>query len=213
MGHFAMPKKPPVPKEISLQGLILGVDLDGVCADFYARMRAIAAEWYERPLETLTTDVSHGLREWGVRTPEEYESLHRFAVTQRGLFKTSLMIPGARKYLRLLSDEGARIRIITHRLYIHYFHNLAVSQTIDWLDEHGIPYWDLCFMKEKEQVGADVYVDDSPENVKRLRNKGLYTICFSNSTNHMIANPRAKSWNHVYKLVHGWAKTNLSKKQ
>jgi hypothetical protein len=26
-----------------LDGLILGVDLDGVCADFYARMREIAA--------------------------------------------------------------------------------------------------------------------------------------------------------------------------
>jgi len=31
--------------------IVLGVDLDGVCADFYARMREIAAEWYERSLE------------------------------------------------------------------------------------------------------------------------------------------------------------------
>ena len=92
----------------------------------------------------------------------QYDSLHRFAVTQRDLFKSCGTIPGARVYLRKLSDEGVRIRIITHRLFIHFFHRDAVSQTIDWLDDHGIPYWDLCFMKDKEQVGADIYVDDSP---------------------------------------------------
>lgn len=193
-------------KKAPLQDMILGVDLDGVCADFYGRMREIAAEWFERRVEDLTTNVSYGLPEWGVKSEDEYQSLHRFAVTQRELFKTAPMIPGARKYLRLLSDQGARIRIITHRLFIHYFHNLAVSQTIDWLDENGIPYWDLCFLKEKEQVGADVYVDDSPGNVKRLRDKGLYTICFSNSTNRTIGRPRANSWEHVYKLVHQWGK-------
>lgn len=188
-----------------LHGMILGVDLDGVCADFYGRMREIAAEWFERPVEDLSKDVSFGLTEWGVADEEQYASLHRFAVTQRELFTTTPMIPGARKHLRLLSDEGARIRIITHRLFLHYFHKVAVTQTIDWLDRSGIPYWDLCFMKQKEQVGADVYVDDSAANVVRLRTRGLYTICFANSTNREVADPRAKSWTEVYRLVHQWA--------
>jgi hypothetical protein len=82
------------------------VDLDGVCADHYARMREAAAEWFERRIEDLTPDVSYGLREWGVETGEQYDSLHRFAVTQRDLFKTAPMIPGARKYLRKLSNAG-----------------------------------------------------------------------------------------------------------
>lgn len=185
-----------------LNGVIIGVDLDGVCSDFYGRMREIAAEWFERPVEELTTDVSHGLPEWGVTGTEQYESLHRFAVTQRELFKSSPMIPGARKYLRLLSDEGARVRIITHRLFIHYFHNAAVSQTIDWLDANGIPYWDLCFMKAKEQVGADVYVEDAPANVERLREKGHFTICFANSTNKDVSAPRAENWKQVYEFIH-----------
>ena len=122
--------------------LVLGVDLDGVCADSYGRMREIAAEWFERPLDSLTADVSYGLPEWGLRE-DEYESLHRFAVTERDLFNTVPMIPGARRVLRALSSEGFRIRIITHRLFIRYFHELAVSQTIrqtiHWLDHHGIP--------------------------------------------------------------------------
>jgi 5'(3')-deoxyribonucleotidase len=111
------------------------------------------------------------------------------------------MIPGARKTLRSLSDEQYHIRIITHRLFIYYFHALAVKQTIEWLDHHGIPYHDLCFMKEKEQVGADIYVEDSPINVMSLRTRDLYTICFSNSTNKQIGDPKAESWDDVYKLI------------
>jgi len=185
-----------------LNGLILGVDLDGVCADFYARMREIAAEWFECDIESLPSEVSYDLPEWGIRTPGEYESLHRFAVTQRELFRSMPPIPGARRYLRKLSAEGARIRIITHRLFIHFFHRTAVSQTVDWLDHHGIPYWDLCFMRNKEQVGADIYIDDSPMNVTNLRAQGLYTICFSNSTNRHLEAPRAETWEEVYELIH-----------
>jgi 5'(3')-deoxyribonucleotidase len=186
---------------MSVKGKIIGVDLDGVCSDFYGRMREIAAEWLECGIEDLTPDVSYGLQEWGIDKPRQYESLHRFAVTQRGLFETSAMIRGARRYLRKLSDEEARIRIITHRLFIHYFHRTAVSQTIDWLDSHGIPYWDLCFMKDKEQVGADLYIEDNPVNVESLRAKGLYTICFGNSTNKTVAEPRVNSWQEAYDLI------------
>lgn len=185
-----------------LEGTIIGVDLDGVCSDFYGRMREIAAEWFERNLEELTTEVTHGLTEWGIKDEEQYQSLHRFAVIQRALFETSPMVPGARKYLRMLSDEGARIRIITHRLFIHHFHRAAVGQTIDWLDKNGIPYWDLCFMKQKAQAGADIYVEDTPENILELRNNNLYTICFGNSTNKYVEKPRAESWKEVYDLIH-----------
>ena len=66
-------------------GTILGVDFDGVCSDFYGRMREIAAKWFERPLAELPTEVSYGLPEWGVVSEDQYQSLHRFAVTQRHL--------------------------------------------------------------------------------------------------------------------------------
>ncbi|WOB06849.1 5' nucleotidase, NT5C type [Piscinibacter gummiphilus] len=181
--------------------VVLGIDLDGVCADFYERMRHIAAEWLECDVEKLTPDVSYGLPEWGIGSPEQYASLHRFAVTQRDLFSSVAMIPGARRVLRQLSGEGYRIRIITHRLFIQYFHELAVRQTIAWLDHNGIPYLDLCFMKEKDQVGADIYVEDSPNNIQQLRSAGHFAICFANSTNKDIKAPRAKTWDEVYSLV------------
>lgn len=182
--------------------IVIGVDLDGVCADFYGKMREIAAEWFERDIDELPTEVSYGLPEWGIENEEQYHSLHRFAVTQRNLFETVAMISGARKYLRLLSGENYRIRIITHRLFIQYFHEMAVRQTIAWLDINGIPYWDLCFMKDKAQVGAKIYIEDSPGNIEGLRNHGNEVICFANSTNINIADPRAKTWKEVYEYVH-----------
>jgi 5'(3')-deoxyribonucleotidase len=181
--------------------VVIGVDLDGVCADFYSRMREIAAEWLESPLEDLPIDVSYGLSEWGIRDDAHYTQLHRFAVTQRDLFSTCRPIAGAGPVLRRLSDEGYRIRIITHRLFINFFHEAAVRQTITWLDRHGIPYRDLCFMGEKDQVGADVYIDDAPQNIQALRKAGHFAICFANSANKAVAKPKADDWPSVYRLI------------
>ena len=49
---------------------------------------------------------------------------------------------------------------------------------------------------------VDIYVDDTPANVKSLRAMRLYAICFANSTNKAVAAPRVGSWEAVYKLVH-----------
>lgn len=184
------------------RAFVFGVDLDGVVADFYGGLRPIAAEWLGVPLSTLPERVSWGLGEWGVdRAPGGYEALHKFAVMQRELFLKMPTMLGAPQTLRRLSKEGVRIRVITHRLFIKYFHQVAVSQTIQWLDYHDIPYWDLCFMQQKTAVGADLYIEDSPSNIERLRAEGQRTIVFSNSTNGHLEAPRANSWGQVLEMV------------
>jgi 5'(3')-deoxyribonucleotidase len=180
---------------------IFGVDLDGVVGDFYDAMRKIAANWLNRPLEALTTKVSFGLDEWGLTEYGGYDRLHRFAVTQRNLFKDMQPIKDAPAILRKLNSSGIRIRIITHRLFLKYSHKATITQTVDWLDSWDIPYWDLCFMADKGAVGAHVYIDDSPANVIRLRNMGCNTIVFSNSTNLKLDGPRADNWQEVERLV------------
>lgn len=181
---------------------VLGVDLDGTCADFYAALRPIAAEWLGVPAETLGSEVSWDLPEWGVAdAPGGYLKLHQFAVTQRDLFRVMKPVAGAPQVLRRLSDEGVRIRIITHRLLLKGFHRVAVQQTIDWLDGHDIPYWDLCFLADKAAVGADLYVEDSPKNIEDLRSQGHQTIVFTSSTNRHLPAPRADSWDEVYAIV------------
>jgi len=180
---------------------VLGVDLDGVVANFYAGLLPIAAEWLGVPAGSLPVEVSYGLTEWGLDAAGGYEDLHRFAVVQRELFRKLEPMPGAAAALRRISQRGMRIRIITHRLFIKYFHEEAVTQTTAWLEHHGIPYWDLCFMKDKAAVGADLYVEDSPENVAALRADGHETIVFRNSTNRQLPPPQAASWAEVADLV------------
>src|SRR3972149_3623668 len=113
---------------------VFGVDLDGVCADFYTGLRPIAAEWLGVDVNTLPERVSWGLVEGGGdKAPGGYEALHRFAVTQRELFLKLPPMPGAPQTIRRLSKEGVRIRIITHRFFIKYFHQVAARQRIHWL--------------------------------------------------------------------------------
>jgi len=180
---------------------IFGVDLDGVVGDFYSSIRNIASEWLNRPLDSLTTDVSYGLKEWDIEKFGGYERLHRFAVTQRNIFRDMKPIEHAPAVLRKLSNLGIRIRIITHRLFLKYSHNTSIRQTVDWLDNYDIPYWDICFMNDKGAVGAHVYIDDAPDNIKSLRKLGCNTIIFSNSTNRELSGPRANDWFEVEKIV------------
>lgn len=181
---------------------VFGVDLDGVCADFYGAMRHLAAEWTGLPVEELTEEVTYGLKEWNLDKLGGYTRLHRWAVTQRRLFADAPPIPGAPAGLRrIAAHPDVRIRIITNRLFLPHFHREAATQTIDWLDHHGIPYRDLCLLPDKAAVGAHLYIDDTPENVQALRDKGLKTIVYTNSTNRELDGPRADNWEEVEQLV------------
>lgn len=189
---------------------IFGVDLDGVCADFYEGIRPLAAEWLGVEERTLTREVSYGLQEWGIdKAPGGYLDFHKWAVTQRGLFTALKPMAGCAQALRVLSKEGLHIRIITHRLFIKYFHRQAVSQTIDWLDHHGMPYWDLCFLQHKNHVGTHLSIDDAEKNILALRAAGHECIIFTNPTNrHVPGGPRAHDWRDVQSLAlarfHAW---------
>ena len=162
-------------------------------------MRVVAAEWLGEDIEELTAEVTYGLPEWGL-TAERYLDMHRFAVTERGLFEEMDLIDGAAPALRRLSDAGVDIRIITHRLFISHFHETAVQQTVRWLDHYGIPYRDLCLIGEKVAVGADLYIEDAPQNVEALRT-AADTIVFTNSTNRDLPAPRADTWEEAEQLV------------
>jgi len=164
-------------------------------------MRKIAADWLDKPYEDLAPEVTFGLGEWGLDDYGGYDRLHRFAVTQRNLFRDMPPIKDAPAVLRKISNSGIRIRIITHRLFLKYSHRTTITQTVEWLDSWDIPYWDLCFMADKGAVGAHVYIDDSPSNIKRLKAQGCNTIIFSNSTNRDLSGPRAETWQEVERLV------------
>lgn len=56
-------------------------------------------------------------------------------------------------------------------------------------------------MKEKAAVGADLYLEDTPENIQKLQAKKVDVIIFSNSTNRHVVGTRAESWDEIEPLV------------
>lgn len=191
---------------------VFGVDLDGVVADFIGGMKPIAADWLGVAPDDLTDNVSYGFGEWKLGGKRGYEDLHRYAVKEKKLFENLEPISGAAAALRRLSRKGLRIRIITHRLYIHWFHRQAVVQTVEWLEKHGIPYWDLCFMAKKSSVEADAYVEDSPANIEMIRRARRPVIILRNSTNLHVSGPAAETWEEVEKWVIGLRSKKASKR-
>ncbi|MBA3606552.1 MAG: hypothetical protein H0W46_11410 [Acidimicrobiia bacterium] len=177
------------------------VDLDGVVADHTGRFREIMAEIRGVEPETMTLERSWDFTEWGFQ-PDEYSTYHRIAVMDHDMFRTMALVEGAADGLWRLSDAGIWIRIITHRLYVNWGHEKAVGDTAAWLDEHRIPYRDLCFLGAKPEVDADAYIDDAPHNIEQLRALGKTVITFDQSYNrHLTDGLRAASWPEAEAIV------------
>lgn len=179
---------------------VLGVDLDGVCADYTLAFREFVANARGVPAETLPLERSWDFREWNLDA-EEFEELHRAAVTEGRILRDLEPIAGASDALWRLSDAGVWIRIVTHRLYVNWGHAAAAGDTVSWLDRARIPYRDLCFMGAKTDVGADAYIDDGPHNVDALRAAGRDVIVFDQPYNQQCASPRAHDWTEVENIV------------
>jgi 5'(3')-deoxyribonucleotidase len=188
---------------------ILGVDLDGVVADHTGRFREILAELRRVDPETLPLERSWNFTEWGLDN-DQYGYYHRIAVMEHDMFRTMRLVEGAAEALWRLSDAGIWIRIITHRLYVNWGHEKAVGDTAAWLDEHRIPYRDLCFLGAKPQVEANAYIDDAPHNIEQLRELDKTVIVFDQPYNRTIAEgPRARTWAEAETIVTELASNHL----
>ena len=183
-----------------MKQFVLGVDLDGVCGDHTAGFREVVAE--ERGVDpaTIGPQTSWNYYEWGL-DDEEFLRIHRKAVLEHRMFRTMPVLEGAAEALWRLSDAGVWIRLITHRLYANWGHAVAVGDTVAWLDEHGIPHRDLCFLGQKPQVEADAYVDDAPHNIAELRATGGTVFVYDQAYNRDLPGLRARSWLEVEQHV------------
>ena len=180
---------------------VLGVDLDGVCAQHTVAFRKIVAQEKGVAEESLTLECGWGFQEWGF-DEGDFEVYHRRAVVEHRMLADMPAMPGASKTLWRLSEAGAWIRIITHRLYTNWDHAIAAGDTAEWLDKAKIPYRDLCFVGGKTAVDAHVYIEDAPHNVEALRAEGRTVIVFDQPYNRELDPPRATTWEEVEAIVY-----------
>ena len=176
-----------------LGDFVLGVDLDGVCADYTTAFAQVVAAERGIDVAALTTEVSWDFGEWGLDR-DEFLRLHRLGVQERHMFRDMPALDGVADALWRLSDAGVWIRIITHRLVTNWGHAKIVSDTVEWLDANRIPYRDLCFLGAKPEAQADAYIEDAPHNVAALRSGGNTVVVFDQPYNRDLDGPRASSW-------------------
>ena len=181
---------------------VLGVDLDGVVADYTVGFREVVAADRGVDPESLSLERGWDFEEWGFE-PGDFERYHRQAVNEQRILANLPVVDGAADALWRLSDAGIWLRVITHRLYVNWGHAVAVADTVTWLDENQIPYRDICFLGDKPEVEADTYIDDAPHNISALRAAGNDVIVFDQPYNRDAAHPRAHSWPEVEELVLG----------
>lgn len=173
---------------------VLGLDVDGVIADYAGGLRPYAAADMGIVAESLPEQGLYDIvSAWNFDDYAHYQRVHRAAV-EDGLYGNLPLIPGAADAIRELSNAGVHVRIVTHRLFIGGQHARVVSDTVAWLEKHRIPYMSLCFTGLKDSVGAHAYVEDSPSNIAALRAEGWPVFVADQPYNRDVDGPRITDW-------------------
>lgn len=139
----------------------LGIDLDGVVANFNAGW----IERYNAEFDTSlsTTDVTT----WGAMVElTDFATADAFWEWARngdgpGLFRHLPVYPDALPSLRRLSRNHAIVVITTKPTW-------AVPETFSWIGDRRIPTSEVHITGDKWRVDCDVYLDDGPHNLRSL---------------------------------------------
>jgi 5'(3')-deoxyribonucleotidase len=140
--------------------LRLGIDLDGVVADFNAG-------WMERYNRDFSANLHHSqVVSWdGMVDLTHFPSMDEFWEWARAgstsIFRDLPVFPGA---LETMADLGHEHRIVI----ISSKFDWAIPDTLAWLAEHSVQAPEIHFVWDKTSVACDVYLDDGPHNLEAL---------------------------------------------
>ncbi len=137
--------------------LRLGIDLDGVVADFNAGWTDLHNAEFGG---ALTPDL---VTSWnGLHTTAGFADMDAFwkwaspNAERRSIFRHLALLPDAIETLRTLADEGHKIVIVSTKP------DFAIHDTYHWLADNEIPTREVHLTDTKHDVDCDVFLDDSP---------------------------------------------------
>jgi 5'(3')-deoxyribonucleotidase len=173
-------------------GLRLGIDLDGVVADFnrgWTSAYNLAFDATLAPEMVVSWNSPLALTHF-----TDMDAFWSWAQDHGGhsVFRYLEAYPGATETLRALNGEGHDIVIVTAKP------DWAVHDTLEWLADHRVPMRQIHFTEDKHTVACDVYLDDAPHQVRELaEHRGATaTVCrFVRAWNQPVAGAHD---------VHGW---------
>jgi len=155
------------------RSLRLGIDLDGVVANFNDG-------WITRYNRDFDADLTvDQVVEWDAPTylthfkgMAEFWDWARLCGEGRSLFRSLGTYPEALHSLQELRRAGHRIVILTTKP------DFAIHDTFEWLAEHKIPTTEVHIVEDKSAVECDIYLDDADHNLAALRSaRSDSTVC------------------------------------
>lgn len=170
----------------------IGVDIDGVTADFQGGWAKAYEVWYGKQIDP------EALKSWDACFDETHfkDEADFWAWTdEANIWRNLDPIPGALGAIRELRKDGHDVVFITHR------HENARMATQDWIRRHVVPMPELHFTKHKWTVDRQVYIEDSPKGLLQLVERKPYVIRFQQPWNEGAPGLPADGWAEVVDMI------------
>jgi 5'(3')-deoxyribonucleotidase len=144
-----------------LSGLRIGVDMDGVLADFNTG-------WMTRYNHDFDADLNASMvQKWdGLYTLTHFGSMAEFWAWAQGdgvsTFRHAPPLPGAVEGIQRIGQKH-RVAIVSSKF------DWAIPDSLAWLADHDVPAREVHFLWDKTLAKCDVYLDDAPHQLQELR--------------------------------------------
>lgn len=153
--------------------MVVKVDVDGVLRDMLSAMCGIYNAVYNdniQPCDVKDYDVDVSFPKCKEKDgiSAKYAFFNEY---EDEVYNCANALPKAKEAMDILHNLGYHIIIVSHQESVG-----NKTDTLYWLEEHGIYYDSVCFTKNKDVVKGGIIIDDNPEFLDQITDEGCRKI-------------------------------------